>query len=51
MVVSGLLILLIIGLILLPLVAIGGLVFMIMAGIKAANGERWPYPINIQFVK
>jgi len=50
-IVSGILILLIIGIILLPIVIIGGLVMEIMAGIKAANGERWPYPINIQFVK
>jgi hypothetical protein len=48
---SGILILLIIGIILLPIVIIAGVVMEILAGVKAANGERWPYPINIQFVK
>lgn len=51
LIISVILLFLIIGFILLPVVAVGGLVLTIVAGVKAANGERWPYPINIQFVK
>lgn len=50
-IVSAFLILLLIGIVLLPLVIIGGFVLMIIAGVKAANGEKWPYPVNIRFVK
>ena len=50
-IISGILILLIIGIILLPIVIISALIMEIIAGVKAASGERWPYPINIQFVK
>lgn len=49
--VSFILIFIIIGLLLLPIVAIGGLVLMIMAGIAANKGESYRYPINIRLVK
>lgn len=48
---AGISILLLIGIVLLPIVLIVGFVFMIIAGVKAAGGEYWKYPINIRFVK
>ena len=38
-----------IGILLLPAVGITGLVFMIMGSVKAHQGERFRYPINIRF--
>ncbi|HEX5399966.1 MAG TPA: DUF4870 domain-containing protein [Verrucomicrobiae bacterium] len=43
-----------IGWLLLPLViliGLAGLIFPIIAGIKANNGEDYKYPYNIEFVK
>ena len=40
-----------IGILLLPVVAIIGIVFPIIAGIKANNGEYWEYPLTIKFLK
>lgn len=48
--VSGLLILVGIGLILLPVVAIYGLVFAILAGLKANDGELYRYPFTLRLV-
>ena len=50
-IVSALLLLVAIGFILLPLVAIAWLVFTIIGGIKANNGEDYRYPVNIRLVK
>lgn len=50
-VVSFVLMFLLIGLILLPLVWIGSIVLMIMAGVKANTGEPYAYPINLRLVK
>jgi len=50
-IISGFLIILIIGLILLPIVLIVAAIFMIIAAVKAANGEEYRYPINVNFVK
>ena len=36
------------GFIVLALVSI---IFPIMGGIKASNGETWPYPLTIKFIK
>src|SRR5450830_1897369 len=46
--ISGLLIFAIIGLVLLPIVAIGGLVLMIMA---ANKGQAYRYPVSLRLVK
>lgn len=51
LVLSGLLMFVLIGFILMPVVAILGFVFMIMATIKAANDEHYSYPLSIRFVK
>ena len=34
---------------LLPIVWIGGIVFMVIGGIKANTGEVWKYPLAIPF--
>ena len=49
--VSAILMVAIIGFVLLPIVAIGGLVLMIMAAIAANKGEAYRYPLNIRFIK
>lgn len=50
-VVSFILTFVIIGLILLPIVLIVGLIFMIIAGVKAYGGVEYRYPFNIRLVK
>lgn len=50
-IVAGISIILIIGIVLLPVVLLVGFIFMIIAGVKAAGGEYWKYPINIRFIK
>jgi len=47
---SALLILVGIGLLLLPVVAIYGLVFAILASLKSYEGETYRYPLTIRFV-
>jgi uncharacterized Tic20 family protein len=49
-IVSGILILVGIGLILLPAVAIYGLVFAILAAVKANDGEPYRYPLTLRLV-
>jgi uncharacterized Tic20 family protein len=48
--ISGALICVGIGLILLPIVGIVDLIFVIIAAVKANNGERYRYPFNIRLV-
>lgn len=50
-IVSALLMFVVVGFILLPIVAIGALVFFIIGGVKAYDGEDYRYPINIRMVK
>ena len=50
-VVSFLLCFVLIGLLLLPAVSIAAIVFAIIAGIKASNGEVYRYPVCIRFIK
>ena len=40
-----------IGIVLMPLIGIFDVVMTIIAGIKAANGEHWRYPLTIRFIK
>lgn len=49
--VAALSMLLLIGLILLPVVLIVNFVFLIMACVKAYNGEKWKIPLTIRFIK
>lgn len=48
---AGLLCLLIIGFVILPILGIISLIFPIMNGIKANNGEPVSYPFTIEFIK
>ena len=50
-IVSILLCFVIIGILLLPVVGIAAIVFAIIAGIKASNGEVYRYPVCIRFIK
>lgn len=49
--VTFILLFLLIGFLLLPVVAIIGIVFPIIGAIKANNGEFWEYPLTIKFLK
>ncbi len=49
--VAGILTLVLIGIPLLILVIVCGIVFPIVGGIKANDGEVWPYPLSITFLK
>ncbi len=44
------LVFLFIGFILLPIIGIIGIVFPIIAGIKANEGKIWTYPLSIKFI-
>jgi uncharacterized protein len=50
-IVCALLVLLLIGIPLLIVLAVLGVVFPIIGGIKANNGEVWKYPLSITFLK
>jgi hypothetical protein len=49
--VSGLLCFACVGFVLLPAVYIFDLVFMLIAAVKANDGERYRYPLTIRFIK
>ena len=50
-IVAGLLILACVGTVLLPAVVIFDLVFLLIAAVKANNGEHYRYPLTIRFIK
>lgn len=50
-IVSIFLLAVLIGALLLPLVGIANIVFLIIGCVKASNGEKYKYPISIEFVK
>ncbi|MFN8015870.1 MAG: DUF4870 domain-containing protein [Acidimicrobiia bacterium] len=49
--VSGFLLFVLIGCVLLPVVLIGALIFEIIATMKVNQGEPYRYPINIRIIK
>jgi uncharacterized protein len=49
--ISGILIFVLIGFLLIPILGILNIIFCIMAAIKANKGELWNYPLTIQFLK
>ncbi|MCW5961684.1 MAG: DUF4870 domain-containing protein [Pyrinomonadaceae bacterium] len=51
LVVSGILTIVIVGLLGLLAIAVMSVVFPIIGGIKANNGELWEYPLTIKFLK
>lgn len=50
-IVSGLLILVLIGLVLLPIVLLAMIVLPIIAAMRARDGEAYRYPFTIRFIK
>lgn len=50
-IISGILCMIIIGIPMLMALVVLGIVFPIIAGIKANNGQVWKYPMSIQFLK
>lgn len=48
---AGLLTLIFIGFLLLPIIGIGGIVLVIIAAVKANNGEDYQYPFTIRLIK
>lgn len=48
---SGILVLLLIGIPLLVALGVLTFLFIIIAAVKAANGETWKYPLSIEFIK
>jgi len=50
-IIAGLSILIAIGIVLLPAIIVLNLVLVIIAGVKAANGEFYRYPLTIRFIK
>ncbi len=48
--IAGLLVFVVIGVPLLIALGVISIVFPIIGGIKANNGEVWPYPLTIQFI-
>lgn len=51
MVISIILMIVLIGILMAAVVGIMGIVFPIIGGIKANNGELWEYPLAIKFLK
>lgn len=51
LVISGLLACVVIGLFLLPVIAIGNLILCIVAAVAANKGEAYRYPFNIRFIR
>jgi uncharacterized protein len=49
--VSIFLMFLLVGFLIAPILGIIGIVFPIIGGIKANNGELWDYPLTIKFLK
>lgn len=50
-IVSTFLMVVVIGVFLLPVIGIFNLIMLIVAGIKANDGVKYRYPINIRFIK
>lgn len=49
--ICGVLILAVIGIVLLPLLLVFNIVMIIIAAVKANNGERYRYPLTIRLIK
>jgi len=50
-IVSSILMIVLIGFLLMPLVGLAGLVFAIIAAVKANNGEAYRYPFILRLIK
>ncbi len=49
--ISGVLTAVLIGFLMIPVLLIAGVVFCIIAGIKASQGERYRYPLTLRLLK
>ena len=49
--ISAILLIVVIGLPLLIALAVVGVIFPVIGGLKASNGEVWRYPLSINFLK
>lgn len=49
--VSGLLVIVVVGAFIGPVVIVLGLIFPIIGALKAKEGELWPYPMSIELLK
>ncbi len=50
-IIAGILVLAVIGILLLPALIIAGLVFTIIAAVRANDGKSYRYPLTIRFLK
>lgn len=50
-IIAAVLTIVLIGLLLLPVIAIGSLILVILAGIKANEGENYEYPFALRLIK
>jgi uncharacterized protein len=50
-IVAGLSVLALVGIVLLPAIFVINLVFVVIAGVKASQGELYRYPLSIRFIK
>jgi len=51
LIIASLTFVILIGIVLFPLVYIGGVIFMIMAGMAANKGQAYRYPVNVRLIK
>jgi uncharacterized Tic20 family protein len=51
MLVAGILVIVLIGFVLMPVLALIALVFIVIAGVKANSGERYRYPFSLRLLK
>ena len=50
-IIAGILIIAVVGIFLLPLVILLNLIFLVVAAIRANNGEVYRYPLTLRFIK
>jgi len=51
LIIASLTFVILIGIVLFPLVYIGGVIFMVMAGMAANKGQAYRYPVNVRLIK
>jgi uncharacterized Tic20 family protein len=49
--ISALLVIVLIGIVIFPIVGIATVIFTLIGGIKAYNGEYYRYPVNVRIIK
>jgi len=51
LIIASLTFVILIGIVLFPIVYIGGVIFMVMAGMAANKGQAYRYPVNVRLIK